>query len=261
MHIKRIIEKIAKCDLNYKILINFVKWQNGRLKNKIGKSYSCLWRLESFFGRRPYSFNHEIDIYFRLKNDGNFHWGEIASFNVKAIHMYESPYVLELGCGDGFYADYFYKWIPNLKYVGCDLDELGISDARERLKEVSNFSFISGDFLKNMPLDNCALTNVIMCETINMFSKEEQEEIIDGVAERLREKKGIFSGTAVLYDKKNPQWEYYIGLYEEPKELRELLETRFSNVLLYTRKNMPDNAIFFMASDGSLPFYNKEGDL
>lgn len=232
------------------LIVKIIRVYNEFLKKMLQVGYAALRKAYRKTKMNELTFDHEIDVFLRWPQTGQFHWGGVAAFNLCAIHFFEEPSILELGCSDGFYPFYFYRHVKKSKYLGVDLDSDNLKIARKRLKG-TNCTVINADFLLEMPNED--YSNVIWCESINMFSLAEQERIIKQVAIRLKKNRGILSGTGVLRSG-GEQWKHYIYLFDSKEELRQMLSRYFLNVFVYTRDDMPDNAILFMASDGKLPF-------
>lgn len=233
----------------YILIAKIVRAYNEFLKRILKYSYTFLWKIYRTGKMNELTFDHEIDVFLRWPEAGQFQWGCIAAFNLWAINSFKTPSVLELGCSDGFYPFYFYRHIEKCRYLGVDLDKDNLKIANQRLKG-TNCSVMYADFLRHMPIGD--FSNIIWCESINMFTPIEQEEILGQIAKRLMKYNGILSGTGVL-KKIGRQWKYYTYLFNSADELRGILNKYFTNVFVYTRDNMPDNAVFFMASNGGLP--------
>ena len=77
----------------------------------------------------PEWFDHYLDLYyFGGLKDGNCHWPERGVFSNLAIK--NGAKVLELCCGDGFNAKYFYRYKADAIY-SCDFDKTAIEHAQK----------------------------------------------------------------------------------------------------------------------------------
>lgn len=248
-----------------KLVLNFTKMVNNKRIKTLSKSFKIQWILSDVVNENELTFDHEIDLYHRLLNEGQFWFGEIATFCIEALRAFNKPIVLELGCSDGFYAYYFYRHIPNMSYLGIDLDVPNLRKAEKRLvacsKDGRELNVKNCDFLKDIP--NGDYTNIMWFESINMFTEEEQEQILEKIACRLKERKGILCGDGVMMKPDKVQWSHYVSLWKNPEHVYSLLKKYFHNAYVYTMDNIPDDAIIFMASDGEMPvadgvFYYKK---
>ncbi|MCM1062941.1 MAG: class I SAM-dependent methyltransferase [Eubacterium sp.] len=176
------------------------------------------------------------------------------------LNQFDAPRILELCCGDGFFPANVYLNVEGADYVGCDLQESSIEYARKRLRArindvKSTGRFIVADILEDMPCKDEDLTNVFWFSAIYMFTEEQQRKILGEVAARLKQRKGILSGSALLSEvRKDKHWDYWIRLFDDEEELRALLKNYFENV--YIGKTSTKYSLFFMASDGKLPYHN-----
>lgn len=59
--------------------------------------------------------------------------------------------ILDLGAGTGLLTKYLYEKFPNAKYTLVDASEQMIDIARQRFKNMDNFSFVISDYSKELP--------------------------------------------------------------------------------------------------------------
>ena len=71
-------------------------------------SFKAMFRLQ-WSANIPENFDHRIDLYHQWQTSKNPLWVERGVFNVVALQMFSEPITVELCCGDGFYAKYFYS--------------------------------------------------------------------------------------------------------------------------------------------------------
>ncbi len=90
---------------------------------------------------------------------------------------------------------------------------------------------------------------------MDMFTTDEQNEILTNVKARLAKREGILTGACVLQND-GGRWSHYVGQFASEAELKSLLLTHFKNVFMYPKVNLSDAVCLFMASDGDLPVYN-----
>ena len=207
-------------------------------------------------GRKRLSNDPDIHLYYRWPVEGHLGWMEQAMFNIFALQMFEKRKVLELGCANGWYYREFYSNICNLSYTGCDLNSDTIDEAIRKCKrsKLRNASFVVADISKEMPLENENLSNVFWYASMCMFTKEQRADILLEIAKRLKNSAGILSGSCEIKSLYDDQWSYYVGLLESEEELKNELNGFFRNVFII--RSSGKNSVFFMASDGNLPFYN-----
>lgn len=205
-------------------------------------------------GGRPVdvlSFNHDNDLFYRFPKYGMFGWGLIASLNLRAIYCFKRPYVLDLGCADGFYYRRFYTHVKNLKYVGCDTDQDSLEYInRYKKNNPCNAEFLYSDFAENMPwpVDENRFTNIFWYASMHVFDDETQKNILQNIKDRLGDD-GILSGSVSI--KKN-DWKYCINPLDNEKQVMKLLKEYFNHVYVYHDAGMGDDAVF-LASQGNMP--------
>ena len=194
------------------------------------------------------SYNHDNDLYYRLPRYGVFDFGLTACLSLRCIYNFKKPYVLDLGCADGFYYKRFYSHIADLRYVGCDSDSYSIQKASMNNSE-ENALFLNRDFSIDMPVPekNEYFTNVLWYASMQMFDYAIQKHILHEVRKRLGEK-GILCGSAIIGDN---NWEYCISYFEDLKSLKKMLGDFFSYVYVYIDYGMQDYAVF-VASQSAL---------
>lgn len=197
----------------------------------------------------------DIHIYYRWPVEGHVGWAQQPIFNMWALSMFDKRYVLELGCANGWYYREFYSHLADLRYVGVDISEDTISEAKRKCKIKNKAEFLVADILCDLPLEHEEVTNVFWYATMCMFSKKQRKNILSQIAKRLENKNGILSGSCEIKSDTEIQWKSYIGLFESEEELRNELGKYFKNILIV--RPTSKKSLYFMASNGRLPFYNR----
>lgn len=198
------------------------------------------------------SYNHDNDLFYRFLKYGIFGWGLIASLNLRAIYCFKEPYVLDLGCADGFYYRRFYSHVKNLKYIGCDIDKETLDYINRYKKDYQcDAEFLCLDFTENMPqpVDENKFTNIFWYASMHMFDDTTQKKILQSIKTRLGNR-GILSGSVSI--RKN-DWKYCINPLDSEEHVIELLEKYFRHVYVYHDAGMGDDAIF-LASQSNILF-------
>lgn len=77
-------------------------------------------------------------------------WGELIDRAGEFLPQY--PRVLDVGCGNGRFARFLEGRLgANFDYCGVDESSLGLAEARRRLGERANVSFVEADFTTTLP--------------------------------------------------------------------------------------------------------------
>lgn len=245
---QQVFEFLTKTARRKRAVSGLISSMCDRSARKLSFKYKILQRI-NWGGTTPLSHNHLIDVYHRFPDEGVFDWGEIGFVNVRCIYKFDRPVVEELGCADGFFYFYFYSYIPDIKYIGCDLDEVSLQTAWE--KAVNPEVFVKADFLREMPQVD-GLTNVLWNASIQMFETEEIRAILSTIKQRLAGTNGILSGSATVVDENFPAekyWKYCRNPFKNDDELYILLKEYFKFVFVYRDRGMGHMALF-VATDG-----------
>ncbi len=256
-----ILHKVSHVKFIDNALLKLNDFYNGILKKMIANSYETRALLYGEGGERL-SNDPDIHVNWRWPISGSTIWAEVPSFNIQALLKFENRKVLELGCANGWYYREFYSNISNVDYTGCDLSEDTISEAIRKVnlkskksKKILNHKFLVADMLEEMPCKNEDMTNIFWFASMCMFTEENRKSIFENISIRLKNERGILSGSGVIKDESDQQWSYYIGLLYSKEALRTELLRFFKNV--YITDTSSKNLVFYMASDGELPFYNE----
>lgn len=206
-----------------------------------------LFQTKFPFTRGPLFYDHEITILcWAVNNVKTLSWLDRGYNNLNYVRYFEKPIILELGCGSGFYTKKFYALVPNAKVYACDIDKEALKKAK--YKKQQNVNFIYADITNNMP-DIDGITNVIWDACINFFTVEMQKKILSCIAKRLEESGGVLSGSGVLMNGQI-MWKEYDHLFQNEREVRELLLKYFKYVRVYKgQKDDDENTVFFAATN------------
>lgn len=260
MGLKKFLRKHGMVLNDFALEVN--DFVNGFYKRRLLNSFKVRYHIYGE-GVTRLSNDHDISLYYQWPSTGISFWAEVPCFSFHAMRMFKENNVLELGCANGWYLREFYFKYANLKYLGVDLSESTICEANRKLKKKEHSigrkidaSFVVGNMLTDLSLYDIKATNVFWYASINMFSSQERKKILSCIAKCLNERNGILSGNADLKNPEEQQWELYVGLYTDESELRAELGLFFKNV--YIAPNKKSSLLFFMASNGDLPFYNEK---
>lgn len=234
-----------------KNIISSLEEKSNELEQQLMNIHQRIFEIKFSGKEGAVSFNHDNDLFYRFPKYGLFGWGLIASLNLRTLYCFKKPYILDLGCSDGFYYRRFYSHIKNLKYVGCDLDRdaLGYIN-RYKKNNPCDAEFLCLDFTENMPqpVDENRFTNIFWYASMHMFDDETQKNILQNIKTRLGDD-GILSGSVGI---RRNDWKYCINPLNSEEQVMELLKKYFEHVYVYHDAGMGDDAIF-LASQSSIP--------
>lgn len=123
--ISRIIRKSYKA-----ITLPVYKCLARGLKRVTSYAFACCMKAE-WCVEPPEYFDHEYDLYYLWEKTGASHWLERGVYNTLAIQQFKEPILVELCCGDGFNAEFFYAKLCKNVYA-CDYNKEAIAFANKR---------------------------------------------------------------------------------------------------------------------------------
>jgi 2-polyprenyl-3-methyl-5-hydroxy-6-metoxy-1,4-benzoquinol methylase len=183
--------------------------------------------LESNYLRRtavPSWFDHRIDLYYQWPH--NLFWLERGFFARR--HMFEGCTVLDLFCGDGFYAKHFYASLAG-RIDAVDKDPRAIAHARA-IHSHPKIAYWQKDAInEGLPVGSYDI--VAWFEAIEHLSEQECSVLMKRIKEAVGEK-GILLGSTPLVaegQKGKSNWEHQHE-FETAKEVEALLSHHFSEV-------------------------------
>lgn len=200
-------------------------------------------------------YDHMIDLYTWVsdrEHPKEPHWMERCIYSLMAIKNFKEPVLLELCCGNGFNTKYFYS--TSCKSIcACDFDKEAISYA-EKYNASHNISYQRFDIKEAIPhLDRGGrnFTNVVWDASLIYFNTKELEKIIEEIKVILENSNGILSGMVTAG---NHEGDTIRSMFKNKEDVRKLLTPFFGYVNVW---EIPYNSrinIYFMASNGPLPF-------
>lgn len=215
-------------------------------------AHKMLFYSEWFYDA-PHNFEHHIDLYYQWGKTRNPFWLERGVYNLMALQQFEHPKVLELCCGDGFNAYYFYSYLSDQVYA-CDIDQKAIMKARKKFK-CPNVYYDVRDIRQGLSGGGNNLTgvsNVIWDTAMAYFTPEEIDKIMSDIHEVLKDTNGILSGHTIR--KKQEKWYQHKYEFENKEDLQRFLTPYFKNVLVFETVYKDRDNLYFYASDGLIPF-------
>jgi SAM-dependent methyltransferase len=201
----------------------------------------------------PEFFEHHLDLYDgwrRTRNSLPWERGVNSAFALQATTTGDKkPVVLELCCGDGFMAYYFYSLLAE-SIVAVDFDPDAIRVAR-RTNQAPNVSYLLGDIRTDIPEGQ--FDNIIWDAAIEHFTEAETTALMGTIASRLKPK-GILSGYTIVEaedgHKHLHQHEYE---FHNKEDLARFLTPWFKNVQVWTTTFPNRTNLYFYATNDRLP--------
>lgn len=203
------------------------------------------WRIPP--APAPEWFDHSIDLYYQWSRTNTSSWVDRGVFNSLSL---KGGKVLELSCGDGFNAKYFYAG-RSQEVISCDISPAAIHTAKAK-NHAANIKFLLADIRTEMP--DGQFSNVIWDAAIEYFTPEETSAIMSNIKQRLTPD-GVLSGHSISEKqdgaKSSDQHEYE---FKGMEDLKRFLTPYFKNVKVFETIEPTRHNLYFWASDDTIPF-------
>lgn len=193
-------------------------------------------------------YNHLCDLYYQFPIGNNSHWIERGVFSNFVIK--NNANVLELCCGDGFFAHHFYATKAR-KVTSLDFDEGAILSAQKNYGSNKKLNFIKADIRKEIPKSK--YDNIVWDAAIEHFTEDEISNILSTIKSSLNEN-GVLSGQTIKNNGIEKQLEHHEKEFESKEEIKILLEKFFKHVVVLETVHTDRHNFYFFASDEFLPF-------
>ena len=224
---------------------------NASLRDLLTKTHSMQFFLQWQCGDNPGWFDHYLDLCYQWgKSSGNAFWLERGIFSLLAIEP--GAKILELCCGDGFNAKYFYSYKAN-SICSCDFDSSAIAHART-YNMTNKTQFVLADIRKNMP--DGKFDNIIWDAAIQYFTPTEIEKIMLDIKNRLVSN-GILSGYTIVERPEGKSLKQHEYEFKDKQDLLRFLTPHFKHAKVFETIYSDRHSLYFYASNGVLPFDNK----
>lgn len=195
-------------------------------------------------------FDHFCDQFYLFRSKRNPFWIERGILNLLAIK--EDSEILELCCGDGYYACHFYS-IRAKKIVSTDINESAINHALKNNK-TDNIDYVLCDIRTDMP--SGFYDNIIWDAGISYFEIEEIKIILGNIKLRLNPE-GVLSGYTIAGTSDgNKSLVHHKYEFRSSTELKDLLALYFRNVKIIETKYPARRNLYFFASNSTQMFYS-----
>jgi SAM-dependent methyltransferase len=244
---RKISVAISRICSPFKFAIPLLRWIN-RLVRAISSATHRLQFVVEWGLKSPEYFDHNIDLYSTWRKTRESFPLERGVFS--SFAMIQDARVLDLCCGDGFNAFFFYSRRA-ASVVAIDFDKEAIRWAKRNYKS-TNLSFTLGDIRKEIP--DGPFDNVIWDAAIEHFTQTEISLILQRIHSVLTPT-GTLSGYTIAKNERGPkhldQHEYE---FEDKDDLARFLTPHFKSVQIFETVFPSRTNLYFHATDGDLPF-------
>jgi len=196
----------------------------------------------------PEFFDHKIGLYWMWRARREPHWVERGVFSL--LTMEPGCKALELCCGDGFNAHFFYSArVGSMRSV--DFDPKAIAYAKRNFR-AENITYEIADIRTQMPQET--FDNIVWDAAIEHFTETEIADLMGNIKARLPPT-GVLSGFTIVErsdgKKMLPHHEYE---FKSKDDLARFFRPHFRNVKVFETIYSDRHNLYFWASDGILPF-------
>lgn len=231
----------------YTPTVAVVRWMNFGVRRFSAFSHRLQFFVEWSVDNPEY-FDHNIDLYskwHRTRESFPLERGVFSSFAISA-----NSNVLDLCCGDGFNAYYFYS-LRAQSVTAIDFDREAIRWAKRNYRS-KNLNFKVGDIRSDIP--NGPFNNIVWDAAVEHFTESEISSIMKRIKSIL-EPTGTLSGYTIVEPpdggKHLHQHEYE---FHSKEDLARFLSPHFKNVHVFETIFPSRTNLYFYATDCLLPF-------
>lgn len=224
-----------------------IRWWNRHLRSLVKFTHRVQFLIEWGTSPTAHWFDHNLDLYYRWHETRNPQGWERGVFSLLA--MRQGARVLDVCCGDGFYANYFYS-VRAGAVVAFDIDQEAIRSARRNFS-APNVKYVVADAIAEMPQGQ--FDNIVWESAIEYFTGDEIHQVMRSIKSRLAEG-GILSGHAVIQQERNSGQKL---AFKNRADFLSFLQPHFSRIRIFETIYPARHNIYFYAGEGDLPFDEK----
>jgi SAM-dependent methyltransferase len=225
-------------DLLYRLLVFPLRWLNVAVRALSASTHRVQYHAEGLLRSSAEWFDHQLDAQWQWPRLGKVGFLERGVLTALAIPPGGS--VLDLCCGDGFYARHFYASRAS-RIVAVDGNREALHHAR-RFNNAPNISYQYCDITAGIPPG--PFDAVAWNAAIHHFSRDDSQAILRRVSAALAPE-GVLCGETMADP--NTTYEYARQTFAGAEELAELLASVFAHVLVKTTYTSDRVNLYFFA--------------
>lgn len=256
---KKPLKKLLKTALGVVIPWAAVKAVNRSLRHLLAVTHHFQffyeWRL---MAKPPEWYDHYIDLHWKWPTTRNATSWERGIFGLLA--MKQGCRVLDLCCGTGFFAFYFYSGRAGSVF-SMDYSAAAIAQAKRNFS-APNIEYRQGDIRTDLP--EGPFENAVLNAALEYFTPHEVDNLIENIKARLVPG-GILSGNSIVAQRTGIAHPAQKQEFFSREELGVLLKGHFAHVVIlnttFIDPEMNRTNLYFFASDSVLPLTPKWPDL
>jgi SAM-dependent methyltransferase len=225
-------------DILYRLCVLPLRRLNLAVRSLSASTHGLQYRTEGLLRSSSEWFDHQLDAQWqwpRLGRGGFLERGVLSSLTLKP-----GGSLLDLCCGDGFYARHFYA-ARSGRVVAVDANRPALAHAR-RFNAAANVSYAYCDITRGLP--NGRFDNVVWNTAIHHFTREEAHAILTRIAGVLTPD-GTLAGHTVIETASG--YEFARQSFRDAPDLAQLLGTVFAHVCVRTTTEPGRLNLYFFA--------------
>jgi SAM-dependent methyltransferase len=230
-------------------LVPLVRRFNARVRRMSTRTHRWQYLLEWRYDPTPEWFDHHVGVQGLGDEQGHTIDHERGVFTSLAIPR--GGRVLDLCCGDGYYARHFYMHRAD-NVIGVDYNPDVIEYARS-VNDAPGISYEVADIRKALPPG--PFDTVVWNAAIEHFTEEELADIIAGIRDVLIDG-GVLTGDTIVSRPDGKQLVHHEREFSGTEDLLELLQRHFAHASVMDSPFRDRTELYFYASDdeSAIPF-------
>ena len=221
-----------------RLFVNPLRWLNSVLRQFSAGTHFLQYKVEGVLRPSAEWFDHQLDAQWqwpRLGRAGFLERGVLSSLTLKP-----GGSLLDLCCGDGFYARHFYA-ARVARVIAVDANRSALVHAR-RFNAATNISYRWCDITQELP--DGRFDNVVWNTAIHHFTREEAHAILTRIAGVLTPD-GVLVGHTVI--ETGSEYKFARQSFRNAADLARLLATVFTHVCVRTSPEPGRLNLYFFA--------------
>ncbi len=236
------------------LLVVPLRWLNLAVRSLAAATHCLQYRVEGVVQPAPEWFDHQLDAQWQWPRRGQA--GFLERGVLASLTLQPTATVLDLCCGDGYYARHFYS--PRAaRVVAVDANRDALRHA-QWFNASPNVSYQYCDISRDLP--GGPFDAVVWNTAIHHFSRKDAQAILARIAAVLRPG-GALAGHTVI----EPESRYRFArqTFSDAEDLAQLLHSAFPYVCVRTTAQPGRLNLYFFAADTpeALPFDPRRHDV
>jgi 2-polyprenyl-3-methyl-5-hydroxy-6-metoxy-1,4-benzoquinol methylase len=225
-------------DMLYRLFVSPLRWLGSLLRTVSAGTHLLQYKVEGALRPSAEWFDHQLDAQWqwpRLGRSGFLERGVVSSLTLKP-----GGSLLDVCCGDGFYARHFYAARAG-RVLAIDANRSALAHAK-RFNAAPNVSYEHCDITRGLP--SGPFDNVVWNTAIHHFTREEAHAILTRVAGVLTPE-GVLAGHTVI--ETGSEYEFARQSFGDAADLARLLGAVFAHVCVRTTDEPGRQNLYFFA--------------